>query len=60
MDTLVTIEIEDGDRHSTLASEGIKIMEELQNKFDLNLASSDIGKINASAGVGPIEFLKIL
>jgi len=58
MDTLVTIEIEDAGRHSTLANEGIKIMEDLQNKFDLNLASSDIGRINASAGIGPVEVSK--
>lgn len=55
MDTLVSIEIEDTDKNDLIADEGIEIMQALQNKFDVNISSSDIAKINISAGVSPVE-----
>jgi len=55
MDTLVTIEIEDNVRLELVANEGIGIMQDLQNKFDVNASSSDIAKINASSGTSPVE-----
>lgn len=54
MDTLVDIEIE-GQGMQDVANEGIKIMQDLQNKFDVNLGTSDLVKINISAGKGPVE-----
>lgn len=55
MDTLITIEIEDTDKKNLIANEGIEIMQTLQDKFDVNISSSDIAKINISAGINPVE-----
>ncbi len=55
MDTLVTIEIEDTCKKDLIANEGIEIMQSLQNKFDVNISSSDIAKINISAGINPVK-----
>lgn len=51
----MTIEIEDSVKTDLVANEGIEIMQALQNKFDVNIDSSDIAKINLSAGISPVE-----
>ncbi|MCX7796526.1 MAG: FAD:protein FMN transferase [bacterium] len=55
MDTLVTIEIEGSGEFNLAANEGIEIMQDLQNKFDVNINSSEITKINLSAGINPVK-----
>ncbi|MBC7319507.1 FAD:protein FMN transferase [bacterium] len=55
MDTLVTIEIEDAGGLDLVANKGIEIMQDLQNKFDVNISSSDVARINASSGINPVE-----
>ncbi len=55
MDTLISIEIEGPKDGESIANEGMRIFQDLQYKFDLNLASSDVSKINLSSGMRPVK-----
>lgn len=55
MDTIVSIEIRGSKDGEHIANEGMKIFQTLQYKFDPNLESSDVSKINLSSGMGAVE-----
>lgn len=55
MDTLVSIEIEGPRGGEDIINNGMKIFQNLQDKFDVNLDTSEVSKINASSGLGPVE-----
>jgi len=57
MDTVVNIKVEDKSGE-TLANEGIKLMQAIQEKSDCNLPTSEIYKVNASAGLSLVKISK--
>jgi thiamine biosynthesis lipoprotein len=57
MDTIINIKVEDKNGE-ILANEGIKLMQAIQEKVDCNSSTSEIYKINVSAGLKPIKVSK--